>query len=141
MAEFSNAQKLAAVVSQWARPAIAQLAGSNLMRLPMMQSLQATLYSSGLVGQGYDLARELQPMIQPVADAMIQPLLARYIGNIPDDQIPRVAHAIVDQLKRQKTCTLLDGLITLDADDIRVLGNLLEKNLPVTPEDTYQVLT
>ena len=43
--EYKNSQILAAVVSEWARPAISQIAAGNLMRLPMLQSLQATISS------------------------------------------------------------------------------------------------
>lgn len=43
--EYKNSQILAAVVSEWARPAISQIATGNLMRLPMLQSLQATISS------------------------------------------------------------------------------------------------
>ena len=33
--EYKNSQILAAVVSEWARPAISQIAAGNLMRLPL----------------------------------------------------------------------------------------------------------
>lgn len=37
--DYKNSQILAAVVSEWARPAISQIAAGNLMHLPMLQSL------------------------------------------------------------------------------------------------------
>ena len=46
--DYKNSQILAAVVSEWARPAISQIAAGNLMRLPMLQSLQ---YLDGKIRQ------------------------------------------------------------------------------------------
>ena len=56
--EYKNSQILAAVVSEWARPAISQIAAGNLMRLPMLQSLQATIGSLGIVSGSYALQKD-----------------------------------------------------------------------------------
>lgn len=137
---FSNAQKLSAVVSEWVRPAVAQIASSKLMELPMMQNLSAAIGGSGLVGQGYTLATDLEPLIIPVVSALVEPMLTQYISNLPDDAIPQVARNIVEQMKVQGTVTLLDGLITLEDGDIAELDALLEKNLPIESADKYEVI-
>lgn len=72
--EYSNSQILAAVVSEWARPAISQIAAGNIVRLPMLQSLQATIGSLGLVSGTYNLQKDIEPLIQPVVNAQHTPL-------------------------------------------------------------------
>lgn len=140
MANFTNSQKLAAVLSEWARPAISQIASSKLMTIPFMQSLQCTIGGSGLVGNNYRLESDVQPLIQPIVNSLITPLMAKYFANIPDEAIPATARAIVNQMLQQGTYSILDGLITFESDDILELDSLIAKNLPIESEETYQVI-
>lgn len=137
--DYTNSQILAAVVSEWARPAISQIAASNLMRLPMLQSLQATIGGMGLVSGTYSLQADMEPMIQPVVNALVTPMLAKYFGNIPDESIPQMAHDVVDQLRYKGPLSILEGLITFDEEDLDELADLLQKNLPVESSQGYQV--
>lgn len=140
MANYTNSQKLAAVLSEWARPAIAQIASSKLAQMPFMQSLQATISGIGLVGDGYNIISDINPFIQPVINELITPFMEKYFKNIPDEAIPKTAKAIVSQMKNQGQVSLLDGLIVLEAADIDELDGLLEKNLPVEEMECYQVI-
>ena len=137
--DYTNSQILAAVVSEWARPAISQIAASNLMRLPMLQSLQAAIGSMGLVSGTYSLQADMEPMIQPVVNAFVTPMLAKYFGNIPDESIPQMAHDVVDQLRYKGPLSILEGMITFDEEDLDELADLLQKNLPVESSQGYQV--
>lgn len=137
--DYTNSQILAAVVSEWARPAISQIAASNLMRLPMLQSLQATIGSMGLVSGNYSLQTDMEPMIQPIVNALVTPMLCKYFDNIPDESIPQMAHDVVDQLRFKGSLSILEGMITFDEDDLDELADLLQKNLPVESSTGYQV--
>ena len=119
--DYKNSQILAAVVSEWARPAISQIAAGNLMRLPMLQSLQATIGSLGLVSGNYSLQADVEPMIQP------------------EESIPQMAHDVVDQLRYKGPLSILEGVITFDEEDLDELADLLQKNLPVENAQGYQV--
>mgnify|MGYP004459265109 CR=1 FL=1 len=44
---WTNAQKLAAVVTEWARPAVLQIASGKLTQLPMFNSLQGVMMRVG----------------------------------------------------------------------------------------------
>lgn len=138
--EYSNAQILAAVVSEWARPAISQIAAGRLMRLPMLQSLQATVSSLGLVSGSYSLQADIEPVLQPVVNAMLTPVLSRYLSALPDEGIPQMAHDVVEKMRHRGQVSLLDGAVTLEEEDLDELASLLEKNLPVTPQQGYQVV-
>lgn len=137
--EYSNSQILAAVVSEWARPAISQIAAGNIMRLPMLQSLQATIGSLGLVSGAYNLQKDIEPLIQPVVNSLITPMLARYFGQIPDESIPQMAHDIVEKVRYNGPLSILEGVVTFDEEDLDELAELLQKNLPVESMDHYQV--
>ena len=137
--EYKNSQILAAVVSEWARPAISQIAAGNLMRLPMLQSLQATISSLGIVSGNYALQKDIEPLIQPIVNSLITPMLARYFGQIPEESIPQMAHDIVEKMRNNGPVSVLEGLVTFDEEDITELSDLLDKNLPVGQTPGYQV--
>lgn len=137
--EYKNSQILAAVVSEWARPAISQIAAGNLMRLPMLQSLQATIGSLGLVSGDYALQKDIEPLIQPVVNSLVTPMLAKYFGQMPEESIPQLAHDIVDKVRYNGPLSILEGLITFDEEDLDELADLLQKNLPVEKVEGYQV--
>nr|DAH54432.1 MAG TPA: hypothetical protein [Caudoviricetes sp.] len=137
---YSNAEKLATVVAYWARPAISQVATTKLLQLPVMQSAQASLMASGMVGSGYSLASDIQPFVEPIINSLVTPMLNRYFEGIPDEAIPKTARAIVDKMKQQRTFSILDGLITFEEADILELDALLSKNLPVETDTNYQLV-
>ena len=137
--EYSNSQILAAVVSEWARPAISQIAAGNLMRLPMLQSLQATISSLGIVSGSYALQKDIEPLIQPIVNSLITPMLARYFGQIPEESIPQMAHDIVEKMRNNGPLSVLEGMVTFEEEDLDELADLLQKNLPVEKAEGYQV--
>ena len=137
--EYKNSQILAAVVSEWARPAISQIAAGNLMRLPMLQPLQATISSLGIVSGSYALQKDIEPLIQPIVNSLITPMLARYFGQIPEESIPQMAHDIVEKMRNNGPVSVLEGMVTFDEEDITELSDLLDKNLPVGQTPGYQV--
>ena len=137
--EYKNSQILAAVVSEWARPAISQIAAGNLMRLPMLQSLQATISSLGIVSGSYALQKDIEPLIQPIVNSLITPMLARCFGQIPEESIPQMAHDIVEKMRGNGPVSVLEGMVTFDEEDITELSDLLDKNLPVGQTPGYQV--
>ena len=137
--EYKNSQILAAVVSEWARPAISQIAAGNLMRLPMLQSMQATISSLGIVSGSYALQKDIEPLIQPIVNSLITPMLARYFGQIPEESIPQMAHDIVEKMRNNGPVSVLEGMVTFDEEDITELSDLLDKNLPVGQTPGYQV--
>jgi hypothetical protein len=137
--EYKNSQILAAVVSEWARPAISQIAAGNLMRLPMLQSLQATIGSLGIVSGNYALQKDIEPLIQPIINSLITPMLARYFGQIPEESIPQMAHDIVEKMRTNGSMSILEGMVTFEEEDLAELADLLDKNLPIGQTRDYQV--
>ena len=137
---WSNAQKLAAVVSFWARPALTQLATSRLSSLPMMQSLQQSIVASGLVSQAYNISADLMPIMAPVINNLLQPYLERQLAQLPDESIPALARDVLAEAERKGSMSIMDGFLTLEAQDIQELRQLVEKNLPMADRQGYEVI-
>ena len=137
---WSNAQKLAAVVSFWARPALTQLATSRLSSLPMMQSLQQSIVASGLVSQAYNISADLMPIMAPVINNLLQPYLEKQLAQLPDESIPALARDVLAEAERKGSMSILDGFLTLEAQDIQELRQLVEKNLPMADRQGYEVI-
>lgn len=139
--EYTNAQKLSAVLSEWARPGISQIATSKLCNLSMLKSFQQTMVGSGLVGQNYSIASEILPFANNAANILIQPMLCRYLSHIPDESLPQLAHSVVDTAMQQPSFSVLDGLVEFTQEDMTELKDLLVKNLPVCSiHEAYHVL-
>ena len=137
---WSNAQKLAAVVSFWARPALTQLATSRLSSLPMMQNLQQSIVASGLVSQAYNISADLIPIMSPVINNLLQPYLEKQLAQLPDESIPALARDVLAEAERKGSMSLMDGFLTLEAQDIQELRQLVEKNLPMADRQGYEVI-
>lgn len=137
---WSNAKKLAAVVSFWARPALTQLATSRLSSLPMMQSLQQSIVASGLVSQAYNISADLMPIMAPVINNLLQPYLERQLAQLPDESIPALARDVLAEAEKKGSMSIMDGFLTLEAQDIQELRQLVEKNLPMADHQGYEVI-
>lgn len=140
MADFSNAQKLAAIVSEWARPAIAQVASSKISSFGFVQSMQSSIMSLGLVGGNYNIVSDLQPLMKPIINAVVEPMLVTQFSKIPDQAIPQMARTIVEEVRKNGSLSLLDGLVVLEAQDLDELQNLVEKNLPCDSVEHYNII-
>lgn len=129
--EYTNSQKLAAVLNVWMQPIVQQLAGSRLSGMPFLSAVENKIRSTGWVRPSWSIASELSPFIQSITGPMVEPLLDSYLSKIPDSAIPQMAHAIVDKAIENNGLTLFDGNVTFERSDLEQLKRLLEYNLPV----------
>lgn len=141
MAQYSNAKVLSAVINKWAQPVIQSFAGSKLSGIPFIQTIETKIKSTGWVGANWSLTKELSPLIEPITGNLVTPMLNKYISQIPDDNIPTVAHGIVDKAIADGQLSLFDGKVEFELADLQELKKLLDWNLPLKEEDVYQVIT
>lgn len=138
---FSNAQKLATVLSEWARPALTDLATSRILDMPFLQSAQAMLINTGLVGRNYSLGNELKPFANNIVDSLLVPVLTEYLSKVPDGALPKMAHSVVNTAMQQPRFSVLDGLIEFAKEDMQELKELLDKNIPIEEEgESYELI-
>lgn len=141
MAGYSNAYILAAVVTEWCRPAVGQIATSQITRfVPGLLDVQQQLMNARIVGNSYKITNEIQPFVSNAVDVLLQPMLEKYFSRMPDEQIPQLAHAFVNTAMEQPSFCILDGLVSFDQNDLQELKHLLDLNLPIdATKKTYKV--
>lgn len=138
--EYTNAQILAAVLNKWLQPAVRQLAGQKLSSLPFVSAIENKIRSTGWVSQSWRLSEDLAPFMQTITGTMLEPFIAGYLAKIPDESIPEMAHAIVDNAIANGGISLFEGNLTFEKTDFEELKKLLDFNLPVKLSGSYKVV-
>ena len=138
---YTNRQILAAVLNKWMQPALAQLAGAKLMRLPFLANIEAKIKSTGWVSPMWSMANEVTPLLGGVVSQVVEPMIAEYLKGIPDQAIPKMAHQLVENAMKQGQLSLFEGNVVFELCDLEELHKLLKYNLPITEEECYQVKT
>ena len=138
---FSNRQILAAVLNKWMQPALAQLAGAKLMRLPFLANIEAKIKSTGWVSPMWSMANEVTPLLGGVVSQVVEPMIAEYLQGIPDQAIPKMAHQMVENAMKQGQLSLFEGNVVFELCDLEELHKLLKYNLPIVENECYQVKT
>ena len=136
---YTNAQILAAVVTEWSRPAVSQLTASKLCQMPAMQQFQQSIISTGLVGNGYRLNKEIEPFLVQATPVLVEPLLAQAFSRMPDASIPQLARTVVKTAMQQPNFSILDGLVAFEQEDLQELLDLIELNLPLVETKSYKI--
>lgn len=138
---ITNAHKLSAVLTTWINPVVQQFAAGRMSTLPFVQLIENKVKSSGWVSPAWSLASEISPILNNVSSALVHPMLQRYISQVPDANLPKMAHSIVDEAIRQGQLSIMEGKIVFEKEDLEELKQLLSYNLPLTAEDDYEVIT
>ena len=143
--QYTNAQILSAVLSNFleplVNPIITQLANNGIGKMPAVSMIENKIKSWGIVSPNWTLANELTPFTDIVFGKIISPMINKYVSQLPDEAIPKMAHGIVDKAISNGEMNILDGYITLDIDDLKRLKNLLNWNLPLDNTEEYTVIT
>lgn len=138
---YTNSQILAAVLNKWLQPVVSQLAGSRLQSLPFVQMIDNKVRSMGWVSQKWSIVGELSPMIEPLTNSLVQPVLGQYLSKVPDEAIPEMAHGIVDKALETGSLSIFEDKIVFEREDLEELKKLLEYNLPLKSVEAYEVRT
>lgn len=137
---YSNREKLAAVITHWARPAIGQITCGRLDRLEVVKGFQERIQGCGLVGQNYRLSQELMPFAEKAIDVLLYPCILEMLGSVPEGAVPALAIGMVEAAMEQPKFSVLDGLVVFDREDLEELRGLLQRNLPAAEEERYCVI-
>lgn len=138
---FTNAQILSSVLTAWLSPLITQVGSERLSALPVLNAIQNKIRSSGWVSPNWSLLNELYPIINRAGARIAEPFVASYLSRFSDDQIPNMAHSIVDAALANGSLELFEGRITFDINDLKRLKRLLDLNLPMVSGQSYHVKT
>lgn len=139
--QYTNSQILSAVLNKWIQPVVLQLSQAKMSSFPFVQAIETKVKNTGWVSPNWSLTRELAPMIEPITNSIVQPMLNKYLANIPDEAIPSMAHGIIDKALANGKLELMEGKLIFDRDDLAELKNLLNYNLPLKDVEEYAVIT
>lgn len=139
--QYTNSQILAAVLNRWLQPVVIQFSQAKMASFPVVQAIENKVKSIGFVSPNWSLMSELSPMIEPVTRSIVQPMLGRYLANIPDEAIPAMAHSIVDKAIANGKLEFMEGKLVFDREDLSELKRLLDYNLPMQKQEEYTVRT
>lgn len=123
------------------QPALAQLAGAKLMRLPFLANIEAKIKSTGWVSPMWSMANEVTPLLGGVVTQVVEPIIADYLQGIPEQAIPKMAHQLVENAMKQGQLSLFEGNVVFELCDLEELHKLLKYNLPIVEEECYNVKT
>lgn len=138
--EYTNQEILSAVLARWIQPCMTPDAVERFSSIiPSLSKLEAWAISAGLVSSEWSLGKELSPYLAGISEKVLTIAIHNQIKRLPEDDIPVIAHAFVENAEALGRIDLLEGLISFEAKDIVRLKVLLEKNLPITEADNYTV--
>lgn len=139
--QYTNSQILAAVLNRWLQPVVLQLSQAKMSSFPIVQAIENKVKNIGFVSPNWSLTQELAPIIEPITNSIVQPMLNRYLSNVPDEAIPAMAHNIIDKAISDGKLELMEGKVIFDKEDLQDLKNLLDYNLPLKNNEEYKVIT
>ena len=136
----TNAQILSGVLAKWGQPIITTIASGKLMKLPFLANIEAKIKSTGWVSPMWNLTQNIMPLLGGMSSSIIEPIIANYLKNIPDEMIPQLAHSIVENAIKNGGISLFEDNIEFEVEDLEELQKLLRYNLPIVATETYQVI-
>lgn len=138
---YKNADILSAVLNKWAQPLVGTFINSHMQSMPFVQGIQNKVRSLGWVSPNWSLMGELSPLMESVTGNIVAPLISKYVSQVDDASIPKIAHNIVDNALKNGELSLFEGKVVFEEDDLKKLKRLLELNLPYNPKEDVIVIT
>lgn len=132
---YKNSDILSAILNKWAQPLVGTFVSSNMQSMPFIQGLQNKIRSMGWVSPNWSLYSELSPIMESVTSSVITPMLSKYLSQIDDASIPKIAHSIVDNALKNGELVLFEGKVVFEESDLKQLKRLLDLNLPYDPSN------
>lgn len=143
--EYSNIDKLSAVITEWIRPSLSKIASSSLNKLEGVASANSWIIKYFPVKSDYSIVNDLGFLLSPVTTSIVKPMLSNAIAKlgITDNGIPEFARNVVKSALKEaneKGKITLFGILEIEPSDIKELKRLLEKNLSCDSEVGYSVV-
>lgn len=89
----------------------------------------------GWVSPNWSLIAELSPLMESVTGNIVAPMINKYISQIDDASIPKIAHEVVDNALKNGELSLFEGKVVFEQSDLKQLKKLLDLNLPYNQEE------
>ena len=92
---MSNIDKVSAALSEW----LFNVAASILPKVKIPNESPIGKFMYGIIGvdpSSYNIWKELGFLAEPTIQVMLSPVLTKFLGAVPDDQIKEIAEKYVD---------------------------------------------
>lgn len=92
---MSNIDKVSAALTEW----IFNVAASILPKIKIPNESPIGKFMYGILGvdpSSYNIWKELGFLAEPTIQVMLSPVLTKFLGAVPDDQIKEIAEKYVD---------------------------------------------
>ena len=76
-----------------------------------------------------------------ITEALIVPIIERYLQGMPDSSLPSIAHSLVDAALTNGSLSLFEGNVVFEKEDLEELKKYLNWNLPLGESPAYEVKT
>ena len=97
MSIMSNIDKVSAALSEW----LFNVAASVLPKFKIPTESPIGKFMYGILGvnpSSYNIWKELGFLAEPTIQVMVTPMVTKFLGAVPDDQIKEIAEKYVDAL-------------------------------------------
>lgn len=143
--EYSNLNKLVAILTEWLRPMLNAIAGTRLNALPNISAANAWVRKFFPVKADYSIVNDLSFLVNPLIEQMLQSTVSSKIAslNIQDSEIPNFVLSVINSAKEEiakKGKLTLFNIVELESADIENLEVLINKNLATLNFTKYEVI-
>lgn len=143
--EHTNLDKLTAILSEWLRPAITEVAKLKLGTAPAITAANAWIVKYFPVNSGYSILNDLGFLVVPTMQAYLRQILQGYMQklNVSDIDLPYFMDNVINSMQNEITNNgklSLFGMLELNREDLDSLKVLLEKNMFTSNMVNYTVI-
>lgn len=122
-----------------AQPLINTYISQYAQSMPLIQGIQNKIRSTGWVSSNWSLIAELSPLMEGVSGSIVAPILSKYLSQMDDASIPKIAHAVIENALKNGELKLFEGRVVFESADLLQLKRLLDLNLPYNENDDVTI--
>ena len=142
--EYTNSEKLTAVLVKWAKPMVDEIVASRLGNYQPIVAANEWVKKYFPVASNYSIVNDLSFLVVPSTEIVVGNFVRNGIAKlgVADADSPGYASkllaAMMEQAEKEGKISLF-GSIELEKSDLEKLRTMLERNLPVEVAERYEV--
>lgn len=145
MRTYTNSDILTSVLVYWAKPLVDNIVSSRLGQFQQVQAANEWVKKYFPVAANYSIVNDLSFLAAPAMEMVMEPMVRNSITKlgVKDEDIPGYASKLLSSMIEEadkKGSVSLFNTIEIEKSDLTQLQHLLERNLPVTVTERYEVM-
>lgn len=145
MKTYTNSEILTSVLVYWAKPLADKVLSVRLGQFQPVQAANEWVKKYFPVASNYSIVNDLSFLAAPAMEMVVEPVVRNGIAKlgVKDEDIPgyasKLLSSMIDEADKKGSVSLFNT-IELEKSDLVELQHLLERNLPVTVTERYEVM-